>query len=186
MNLKDVDLFALQTKYMQQDPTTKAMCAALTPQFKQIANEVKNCVIFARIDELPEEILDELAFELHIEWYDANASIDVKRALIKSSDIVHMYHGTPYAIERVVQDYFGDGHVEEWWEYGGQPYHFRVVTSNAAVTGEFASQFAKAIEKVKRKSTRLEQVIVAMTADFPIYFANVLHTGDFIMVEQVV
>jgi len=186
MELKNVDLLALQTKYMQRDPTTKGLCAALTPQMRQIANEIDYCMIFSRIDELPEQVLDQLADELHIEWYDANTSIDVKRALLKSSDKVHMYHGTPYAVEQVVQDYFGDGHVEEWWEYGGQPYHFRVVTSNSAVTGELATQFANAIEKVKRKSARLEQVLISMTADFSIYVGNVIHTGDFITVEQVV
>jgi len=186
MDLKNLDLLTLQTKHMQHDPTTKGICSALTPQFKQVANEVENCLIFARIDELPEEVLDELAYELHIEWYDTNASIDVKRALIKSSDIVHMYHGTPFAVGQVVQDYFGDGYVEEWWEYGGDPYHFRVVTSNAAVTGELANQFAHAIEKVKRKSARLDQVLVSMAADFPIYFGHAIHIGDYMTVEQVV
>ncbi|WP_242662073.1 phage tail protein I [Desulfitobacterium hafniense] len=171
---------------MQQDNTTKALCAALNPQLVQVANDIELCLILARLDRLPENILDELAYEFHIEWYDANAAIDVKRALIKSSDMVHMYHGTPYAVEQVVQDYFGDGHVEEWWEYEGLPYHFRVVTSNSAVTGELATQFANAIEKVKRKSTRLDHVLVSMTADFPLYFGFAVHTGDFVTIEQVV
>lgn len=185
-DLKNVDLLKLQTKYMQQDPTTQAMCAALTPQLRQVAGETKNCLIIPRVDELPEEVLDELAHELHVDWYDATASIEVKRNLIKNSDKVHMYLGTPFAVEQVVHDYFGDGYVEEWFEYGGQPYYFRVVTSNSAVTGELANQFAQAVEKVKRKSTILEQVIVAMSADLPEFFGFTVQTGDFYTVEQVV
>lgn len=186
MDLKNVDLLALQTKHMQKDLTTKGLCAALTPQLKSIANKIDLCLLLSRVDYLPKKILDELADELHIEWYDASADIDVKRSLIKSSDLVHMYLGTPFAVEQVVEDYFGDGYVEEWFEYGGESYRFRVVTSNSAVTGDLANQFASAIEKVKRRSTRLEQVIVSLTAEMPIYFGNVIHTGDFITIEQVV
>lgn len=186
MDLKNVNLLALETRHMQLDPTTKALCAALTPQLRKIATELEFCLIFSRIDELPENVLDELAFSLHIEWYDAMADIEVKRALIKSSDLVHMYHGTPYAIEQVVQDYFGEGYVEEWFDYGGLPYHFRVVTSNSAVTGALANQFAKAIETVKRRSARFDQVIVSMTAEFAYRPGFVIHSGDNLTIEQVV
>jgi len=186
MDLNNVDLLALQTKAMQKDPTTKGLCAALTPQLQDIANKARLCILLGRVDELPAAVLDELAYQLNITWYDAGAADEVKRALIKSSDLVHMTLGTPYAIEQVVADYFGDGYVEEWFEYGGDPFYFRVITSNTAVTGDLATQFANAIEKVKRKSTRLEQVIISMTAEMPIYFGNVIQTGDFITIEQVV
>ncbi|GFN35915.1 hypothetical protein [Tepidimicrobium xylanilyticum] len=43
-----------------------------------------------------------------------------------------------------------------------------------------------AIEKVKNVCSRLEQVIVAMSAELPIYFGTVLHVGDIYTVEQVV
>lgn len=186
MHLKNIELLKLQTKHMQQDPTTQAMCAALSPQIRRIADEIKHCLILARVDELSEEILDELAYELHVDWYDAKAAIDIKRSLIKNSDKVHAYMGTPYAVEQVVQDYFGDGQVEEWFEYGGQPYYFRVVTSNSSVTSNLADQFAMVVEKVKNLRSRLEQVIVAMSAELPIYYGTVLHIGDQYTVEQVV
>lgn len=186
VDLKNVDILSLQTEYMKQDLTTQAISAALTTQFQQVANEVIMCELLTRVDELEEETLDLLAWELHIEWYDANAPVEVKRNLVKNSDKVHMYLGTPYAVEQVVQDYFGDGEVEEWYEYGGQPFFFRVVTSNTAVTTDLANQFTKAVESVKRKSTRLEQIIIAMSGEMNMYFAGVVHTGDSLTIEQVV
>lgn len=186
MDLKTINLLKLQTGQMQEDKTTQAFCASFDSQFQAIANDTEKCILLANIDKLPEDVLDELAVDLHIDWYDANADIDVKRNLIKNSDKVHMYLGTPFAVEQVVQDYFGDGVVEEWFEYGGDPYHFRVVTSNSAVTGELANQFAQAIEKVKRKSTRLELVVVSMVAEFNMYYGHVLQTGTKHMIEQVV
>ncbi|WP_024831595.1 phage tail protein I [Ruminiclostridium josui] len=186
MQLGNIDLLKLQTKFMLGDKTTQGFCAALTPQLQGIAGIIKNCMLLARVQELPEAVLDALAHELLVDWYDATADISIKRELIKNSDKVHMYMGTPYSVEQVVQDYFGDGYVEEWFQYDGEPFHFRVVTSNSSATSELAERFTKAIEKVKRKSTVLDQVIVEMAAELPIYYGNVLHIGDVYTVEQVV
>jgi P2-related tail formation protein len=186
VDIKEVDILKLQTNYMQQDDTTKAISAVLTPQFRALSLDVKQCLILGRVDDLIEEVLDELAEELHIEWYDSTASIDVKRSLVMNSDKVHMYLGTPYAVEQVIQDYFGDGEVEEWFEYGGRPFFFRVITSNPSVTSELANQFTKAVESVKRKSTRLEQIIIQLSGEMSIYLGAVIHTGDNYIVRQVV
>lgn len=186
MDLNNIDLLVLQTATMKDDPTTKAMCAAIGPVLQQVANSIANALILARVDDLPEEVLDELAHELHVDWYDAKADISVKRNLIKNSDKVHRYLGTPFAVEQVVQDYFGDGEVEEWFDYGGQPYYFRVVTENSAVTGELADQFNLSVNAVKNRRSRLEAVIVSMTGEMNLYFGNVLQTGDYITIEQVV
>jgi len=187
MNLNNVDLLKLQTLFMQQDLTTQAICAALNQQFENIAGDIGKCLILSNINLLSVELLDELAYELHVDWYDSSASIDVKRALIKNSDKVHMYLGTPYAVEQVVWDYFGDGYVEEWYQYtGGEPYHFRVVTSNPSVTGELAELFASAMDKVKRKSAIMDAVVVDLSAQMTVYYANSLHVGDLYILEQVV
>lgn len=185
MDLSNINLLDLQTLSMKNDPTTVAMCESLNPQFQQLANETKLCLIYSRIDYLSEDILDELAYELHIEWYDATAPIEVKRNLVKNSDKVHMYLGTPYAIEQVIQDFFGDGEVEEWFDYGGQPFYFNVITSNPSVTTELATQFTKAIESVKRKSTRLDQIIITLYGQLDMFLAGVVHTGDNYTVRQV-
>lgn len=185
VTLKDVDLLSLQTSHMKQDPTTQALCIALTPHFRKLADEVKACMILSRINALDSEALDELAWQLHVDWYDAKADVEVKRQLIKKAIKIHQYRGTPYAVEQVIQDYFGDGYVEEWFEYGGEPYHFRVITSNSVVTFELAQQFIMAVERVKNVRSRLEQVIINMTAEMPIYVGFALHTGDYTKIEQV-
>ncbi len=186
MQLENIDLLKLQTKFMQQDKTTQGFCGALTPKLQDIAGIIKNCMLLARVQKLQESVLDELAYELLVDWYDATADISIKRELIKNSDKVHMYMGTPYSVEQVVQDYFGDGYVEEWFQYGGEPFHFQVITSNSSATSELAERFTKAIEKVKRKSTVLDQVIIEMAAELPVFYGTVLHVGDVYTVEQVV
>jgi len=129
MDLTNIELLKLQTSYMKDDPTTKALCVALDTELQTIVNSLTKILILSQVDSLEEEILDQLAEDLHIEWYDSTAAIAVKRALIKNSDKVHMYLGTPYAITQVVNDYLNHGTLQEWFEYGGSAYHFRVLTT---------------------------------------------------------
>ncbi|RII32859.1 phage tail protein I [Clostridium chromiireducens] len=184
MVVKNIDLLSLQTAQMQQDPTTKAICAALNSKFQELGEEVKTCLIYSRIDYLSEDILDELAYQMHADWYDMSANIDIKKNLIKNALKVHRYRGTPYAVEQVVQDYFGDGTIEEWFEYGGNPYMFRVVTTNTSVTSELANQFTMAVNSVKNMRSHLEQIIIDISGKIDSYFASVIQICDEITIEQ--
>lgn len=184
MEIKNIDLLSLQTIQMQQDPTVKAMCATLSPKFQSLGDEVKACLIYTRIDYLSSDILDELAWQMHADWYDSTASIDIKRTLIKNALKVHRYRGTPYAIEQVIQDYFGDGYVEEWFEYEGNPYMFRVITSNTSVTSELANQFTRAVNSVKNMRSHLEEIIINISGEMDLYLAGVIQTADEIILEQ--
>ena len=182
MKLNAINLIELQTQNMKSDKTTIAMCAAITPELNAI--DVSKCLIEQNIDTMSGVMLDEIATEKNIFWYDSNADLDVKRNLIKNADKVFRYLGTPYAIEQVIMDYFGDGTIEEWYEYDGDPFYFRVLTSNIAVTGTKAEQFNAAVNKVKRLSTRLEEVIVNMVANLDVKYGFALHTGDSIKLRQ--
>ncbi len=158
MDLSNVDLLSLQTSYMKLDPTTQALCSALQPQFRQISDEVKACLIFFRINELDEPILDELALQMHIDWYDSSSEVNVKRNLIKDAIKIHRYRGTPYAVEEAVRIYFGPGYVQEWFEYDGPPFEFKVLTTNKAVTDETYQEFIRITKIVKNVRSHLEGV----------------------------
>lgn len=186
MDLRNIDLLSLQTSQMREDPTVISLCASLTPKFKELGEEVLACLIYSRIDYLESDVLDELAFQMHADWYDSTASIEIKRSLIKNALKVHRYRGTPYAVEKVVQDYFGDGYVEEWFEYDGNPYMFRVVTSNTSVTSELANQFTMAVNSVKNMRSHLEQIIINISGEMDLYLAGIVQVCDEITIEQAV
>lgn len=102
-----------------------------------MVNLFGNCsypTIFSRIDELPESLLDILAKDFKIEWYDYNWSIDAKRMTIRDSFYVHRHLGTVGAVKRALTDVWPPSTVEEWFEYGGDPYYFRAIldASNSA------------------------------------------------------
>ncbi|RCX20871.1 phage tail P2-like protein [Anaerobacterium chartisolvens] len=185
INLENINLLDLQSSQMKKDPTTIALCAALAPHFRQLAKEVRLCLIYSRIYELDETTLDELAWQMHIDWYDANATLQQKRELVKTAILIHRTRGTPYAVEELIKTYFGDGYIQEWPLYGGEPYMFKVVTSNPSVTDYQAAQFRKVLGYAKNIRSHLEEIIIVLTGEMELYFGSAVHTGDYIQIRQV-
>lgn len=186
MKTNDVDLLKLQTKTMQKDQDVQGFTSALNEQIQKLASEVINLLTYSRIDQLPEDVLDILAWQFSVDWYDTESDIDTKRKAINEALIVNQIRGTPAAVQRVVEIYFGDGHVEEWFDYGGLPYNFRVVTNNPSATNEKAELLTKAVDSVKNLRSRLETVIIQQVENMDLYMGFALHTGDNLTLEQVV
>lgn len=80
------------------------------------------------VETMPEWRLDEMAWELGC-LYDYGASVDVKREWIRQSTPFAAMNGTPQAIYNYLKGFFERVELEENWQYGGQPFHFRVTVS---------------------------------------------------------
>ena len=83
--------------------------------------------IYTRILELDEPLLDILAHDFKVDWYLYDGSLESKRHQIYSLFYVHRHLGTRRATERALSDICPGTFLEEWYEYGGKPYYFRVV-----------------------------------------------------------
>lgn len=128
MELKQVDLLALQTAYMQNDLVTQALCAAMQPIWRGFGSAIVKTLIYPHLDEWSGEVLDALAWGFHVDGYDATAPDAEKRRMIHNSFTVHKYKGSVYAVKQIVSGVFGSqSDVIEWFDYDGQPYHFKVI-----------------------------------------------------------
>ena len=79
---------------------------------------------------------------------------------MKNCGKVHKALGTKWAVENVIKTYFGTGKVEEWFEYGGEPGHFRVRSSNPSVSQDAIDDFTALLNKVKRASAKLDGIFI--------------------------
>lgn len=118
-----------------------------------------------QIDQLDEQTLDEMAWELNIQWYDSTAPIEAKRAVIRNSDLVYSKLGTSYAVQQIVTDYFGSGEVREWDEYGGRPFHFKILSDNPELVNNNLELFLKLLGVVKRRSSWLDAILICLTGE---------------------
>ena len=160
MTLSELEFIRLLPQFMRDDAAVKGLSFGLDIVIPQLAESVKHLTTWDHIDSLSEDELDELAWELNILWYETDADIAVKREVIKNSDKVYQHLGTKWAVENVVNSYFGNGHIKEWFEYGGEPGRFRVHSSNTSITGETLTSFLNLLYKVKRASAKLEAIYI--------------------------
>lgn len=120
--------------------------------------------IFPEIDRLDEEVLDILAYDLKVDWYDYDYPVQAKRDLIKNSVIAHKRMGTVYAVKLVLNSLYPKSELEEWFDYDGTPGCFRlnVNISNSAAEGAVevysTEEILRRIATVKRLSAHLEGV----------------------------
>lgn len=134
IDIYNISLLDLIPDSLKHDSNVRAICEALTPEVQAVANDIQQCVLLPRIGELPEKVQELLARQLHVDFYDGELSLETKRELVKNSVRWHKRKGTPGAVEELVSTVFGEGTVEEWFEYGGEPYYFKVKTPNIAAT----------------------------------------------------
>lgn len=180
MDLNQVDLLDLQTSYMKQDPTTIAMCAALNSQFKQLGDEAKCVLIYSRISELDEIAVDELAWQMSVDWYNAKLDLATKRNLVKNALKWHKRKGTPVAVEEAIATVFGRSKIEEWFEYDGEPFFFRVQieATNRGASEEDLKLLDQLINAYKNKRSWVDVINIFLSSDGLFCMSSSLTTTD--------
>lgn len=175
MRLKDVETVKLLPEWLRQDGTAIGLGKGTDDVIKALFERLKLLSRWDKIDDLDDQTLDEMAYELNVPWYDSTAPIYTKREIIKKSDLVYSKLGTKYAIEQIISAYFGEGVLEEWFEYGGEPYHFKVLSDNPALVNENYERFLKLLNTAKRQSAQLDAIIICLTGKLPLYVAAIPH-----------
>ena len=74
---------------LKKDPKMVALANATAAALLDTSGIIDNVLIYSRFDELPEELVDILAYDLHVDWYDYNYPLEAKRDLVKNSVKVH-------------------------------------------------------------------------------------------------
>lgn len=182
IDLGKINLIDLIPPNLKNDPKVSAAAEALNQQLRIITRLIPGVAIFHRIDSLPGEWVDALAQQWHVDFYDPDLTLSQRRELVKNSLAWHRRKGTPSAVEELITTIFGDGEVKEWFEYGGDPGKFKVMTSNASATADDAEKFLAALGSVVRVSAHLEAIEITVNDTLQMYIGMPLHIGEFMTV----
>lgn len=163
----------------------KALAYAVGNQISQVKAYADGAKTYASIATMPETVLDLLAVELNTPAYDESYSISIKRALIEGSMTFYMQMGTPAAVNKIIETIFTSGYIVEWFDYDGDPFHFKAVTTNPTITNDDVETFKTVLSSVKRLSAWLDEIILDLSTDpMETHFAAWVHTGDFITLNR--
>lgn len=168
MKLSTLEFARLLPAFMRGDLAVQGLARGIDGIIPGLATSIQRLTTWDKIDELNESELDALAWELNIMWYDKTASIEAKRELVLNSDKVYRRLGTKWAVENVIQTYFGDGYIKEWFEYNGTPGYFRVYSTNPTLNNERLTEFMNILNKVKRHSSKLDGIYITLTGEMKI------------------
>ena len=164
-----IDLTRALPQTQKNDEDMLSLARVIAGELQETGRLIRQNIIYPRIDELPENVLDILAYDLHVDWYDFDYPIEAKRSIIKDSVKVHKRLGTVYATLTALRSVYPNSEIEEWFDYGGEPFLFRVVidVTKAKAPAEYF-QIKRAIDAYKRLTAHMESLIYQCRIDIEI------------------
>jgi phage tail P2-like protein len=186
INLDAASLLDILPPNLRTDTQVAAAAIAIDGELQAITAAIRQLTYFDRLDSLTSEEADELAWQWHVDFYDPTLPLEQRRELVKKSYAWHRRKGTPAAVEELIETIFGSGEVQEWFQYGGQPGYFKVVTSDPDANTTRAQEFLAAINSVKNERSWLEAIEITTEGTMNLRFGFALHYGDHITMKQVV
>lgn len=152
---------------LRKDKNMEALAASIAQVLAQRPEEIQRLAIYPNIDALPEELLDILACDFKVDWWDAGYTLEEKRRTLKDSWRVHRMLGTKAAVELAISAIFPMARVSEWFAYGGEPYHFRLAI-DVSQEDTNSERYRRVLERVnfyKNLRSHLDKIIYIIQAE---------------------
>jgi len=169
-DFKTIELFPPN---LREDKNIQAFAGILDKIFSELTEQDLQKLFVYAIDSQPEEVLDWLAWQFHVEGYDLAKTVEEKRNFVKNAIELHRYKGTKYAVKKVLSTLNLGGEVKEWFEYGGEPYRFKLdlffeelIKHGITLTPEVQDKLIELINNYKNERSHLEEL------RFNVFFEN--------------
>lgn len=176
MNLNNLDLRMFLPQFMLDDISSLGIIYAVENQLNYVIQNICKVQIYNNINKLDNQLLDELAYQFSVPEYNVDFALDIKRNIIKNCMATHRKRGTVKAVEDIIKNVFGNGYVEEWFDYEGQPFKFKVHSSNASINDDMVGEFERILTATQNLRSKLETVIVELNQEMDLEIGFYLHS----------
>lgn len=154
-SLNDISLENIAPSSILGDENINAIINALNPELNIITDFIAEEFIYSRINELDSGVLDLLAWQFHVDFYDLAKDLPAKRKQVINSIQWHMKKGTAWAILKALDMIGVDAEFINWYEFGGEPYTFKIKANlrhdyfNYSNKDEITQNIIRAINEAK-------------------------------------
>lgn len=177
-DLQSTSLLDILPENLLADAQIYAAARALDDELQKVTVATRNALILPRIDELSEEVIDILAWQWSVDFYDELKGLAEKRNAVKQSIAMHRIKGTRRAVELALHMVYTSGEVSEWFEYGGQPYYFRVrFIEPENIRTEDVDRVIRIINAVKNTRSWLESIGFTRHVPMGLYHGTLVSTN---------
>ena len=160
IELGDVGLIEGLPPDVAKEPWVQILDAVFRERRKKELEAAERLKIYTDINQADEAILDILAAQFRVDWYDTGYSTETKRRIIKTALEVRRYCGTEWAVQKALSAIYPNVKISEWYDYGGKPGYWRM---NADITDNAVIYTPEEIEKrlgyARRCTAHLEHIV---------------------------
>lgn len=163
-SLRDAQIVDGLPHILREQSWVRALSLAVAELHRKTMDYIDGSQIYTAIDLVAEEVLDALAVNWKIDWYDPDYDIEQKRRIVKTALNIRRTMGTVGATREQANAIYPGTTLEEWFEYGGSHGMFRLRVNIVTVEEQekFAMMSLAEIERrlaaAKRFSAHLEEV----------------------------
>jgi phage tail P2-like protein len=166
----DVTLLELLPPNLADIPEIIAAGRAIDKQWQKLAARIKEVLTFADIDNASSDVVDMLATEMNVDFYDSTLALAKRRAMVKNGYLYKYRKGTAYAVKQIVTDAYDTAYVEEWFDYNGKPFHFRITTEAGMPDETTINKIFSAVKAVKNVRSTLDYLGAVKKVNEPVYY----------------
>ncbi len=174
INLRDCKTTDILPLVLKKDAYVQSSGHALRETARMLLNKIDKACVYAVLDIMPDEIVDLLAEEFRAQYYDTSMPVEEKRKAVKKALLWHCRAGTVSAVRELTNFVWRSesAKVQEWFEYGSDPYLFRILLgTNMSIEEDLIDAFLDAVWKVKNTRSHLESITFMRNLD------NILYVG---------
>ena len=165
-DIYNIDLTRALPPTLANDPVMLPLAKTIAAPLQKNIEMAKYTLIFHRIDELEEDVLDILARDMHVDWWSDSYPIIIKRRILKESVRVHMRLGTKFAVLTALRAVFPNTEVKVWYEYGGTHHRFRIILDlREALTVADLPGLRRALDTFNRLTVHLDDIVLRFRVD---------------------
>lgn len=158
-DLKNTDYQLFFPENLQKYKNLKSLSLELEKQLKkEVVSEVSKLAIFKNLELQSNEVLSELAYQYMIDNWQESLDRNIKIKLIKNAYWSHSKKGTKKIIEDNLIKLGYPLELYEWFEYGGAPFTFKIITSYINSEPNWINNIIEIIEKYKNCRSVLEYI----------------------------
>lgn len=177
IKIKDVSILDILPHTFKTDEH-KALAAAIRSLTGLLYTKVAAALFWAAIPTVTDDaLLDAMAAELDAPFYSTDMPTAQKQSIIAGAFEYNRQIGTVSSMTGLLAAAFGVGEVSEWFNYAGDPYHFKLVihsTPPLSVTKAGCELLGNKIDGVKPLRAKLDEVIYERSSEANSFAASII------------
>ncbi|UNY40536.1 baseplate I-like protein [Pararheinheimera phage vB_PsoM_KLER1-1] len=159
-DIQTVNLADLIPPSIASDPQVVAAVAAINTELQSVTAQIQQTILLARLDELPDNVLDQLAWHYNAPFYLSTYSLSQKRNAIRRAIYWRRIAGTKAAVLEALAALNYNSTISEWFEFSGVPYTFTadIDTNGSEVSANIFTDVVDLIDKTKNARSHLARL----------------------------